>query len=79
MHADGCHWFTFSYRCACGATYNSTDERDIASDPWSGVWMEPVEGDECERCSALMNGATPMHSYAVISRDGTVERSSDGG
>ena len=42
-HLDACHWYSWLYACTkeCGATASTTTERDVRSDPWSGVWMEP--------------------------------------
>lgn len=71
MHMDGCHWYTFAYSCACGASLNTTDERSIADDPWSGVWYD--ESGECDRCRELRDGAEATHSLVVVSRDGTIE------
>ncbi|HEY1437407.1 MAG TPA: hypothetical protein VGG82_07880 [Casimicrobiaceae bacterium] len=42
MHLDGCHFYTSSYRCSCGATATRTDERDPKYDPYSMIWMEPM-------------------------------------
>jgi hypothetical protein len=41
VHLDGCHYYTSTYTCPCGATASSTRERDPTEDPYSLVWMEP--------------------------------------
>jgi hypothetical protein len=69
MHVDGCHWFTFSYTCECGATMNSRDERDPEFDPWSVMWY----ADDCGRCNELAKGARGQHAVMVVSRDGSTE------
>lgn len=61
-HLDGCHWFSTSAACACGATLVQTCERDVKSDPYSAVWMDDndvAEDQRCERCRELLAGATP--------------------
>jgi hypothetical protein len=42
MHTDGCHSFSSSYLCNCGAQRLEMAERDVGADPWSMIWMEPV-------------------------------------
>jgi hypothetical protein len=51
MHLDGCHWYTSSYACACGAAATRTNERSPREDLYSIVWMEPeyVEVNRDER------------------------------
>lgn len=54
-HADYCHFFTWDYACACGATLTTEDERDFA-----GGWLSTGDfpnPDECERCRELLGGA----------------------
>lgn len=59
-HADGCHWYTSTYACVCGATLRDYAERDTREDPYSAIWFDDVEGPtQCERCKALIAGATP--------------------
>jgi hypothetical protein len=38
-HLDGCHYFSTSAACACGATLVQSAERDVKEDPYSAVWM----------------------------------------
>jgi len=56
-HIDGCHFYSSTYTCECGTRLETFDEREPMSDGWSGVWMDP----ECERCTALLKGATTEH------------------
>jgi len=75
FHADGCHWYSWSYRCLCGATYNTRAERDPVADPYSLVWMdEQTMNEPCERCREILGGAKLRHTLTVILGDGTVER-----
>jgi hypothetical protein len=39
-------------------------EREV--EDWAVVWMD----DFCERCQALISGATPEYSAKVIDKDG---------
>jgi hypothetical protein len=41
-HMDGCHSFTTTFACSCGAALMDYAERDVKGDPWSVIWMEPV-------------------------------------
>lgn len=66
LHMDGCHYYTSTYACECGAALSTYGERDLKADPYSMIWMEP-EGSEddpefepCERCRELMDGARPI-------------------
>ena len=61
-HLDGCHWYSWTYACECGATRELWSERDLEANSYSAVWMVR-EGDEepCDRCDALMAGAEPQH------------------
>jgi hypothetical protein len=56
-HLDGCHYFSTSAACACGATLVQSAERDVKEDPYSAVWM--TDDDSCARCRELLEGATP--------------------
>lgn len=56
-HLDGCHYFSTSAACACGATLVQSAERDVKDDPYSAVWMG--DDDSCERCRDLLAGAAP--------------------
>jgi hypothetical protein len=56
-HLDGCHYFSTSAACACGATLVQSAERDVEDDPYSRVWM--TDDDTCERCRELLAGAAP--------------------
>ena len=64
IHADGCHFFTSSFRCeVCGALMTMFDERDLKGDMWSAIWMQDDGGaPQCERCEELMDGAEPESS-----------------
>jgi hypothetical protein len=65
-HIDGCHWFTTSYACACGATSGRYDERDVSADSYALVWMAPDGPEEpCARCAELLAGAEPKHEHFV--------------
>jgi hypothetical protein len=72
LHADGCHYFSTSYACACGAQMVSRLERDLAEDPFSAVWMEDI-GVNCKRCRELLAGAHAVSALIIYSRDGTIE------
>ena len=93
MHLDGCHYYTSSYRCRCGATAVTTHERDVTG--FGAVWMEPqyrevrrdergrfcpprVEEVRCERCEALRAGEPPRRDLVVMAKNGTVEREEHG-
>ena len=69
VHVDGCHWFLWSYACACGASATSRYERDVEDDPYSELWFD----EDCERCTELRKGATPQASVIVYRADGSVE------
>jgi hypothetical protein len=56
-HMDGCHYFSTSAVCACGATLVQTAERDVKEDPYSAVWMD--DDDSCGLCRELLAGAAP--------------------
>lgn len=53
MHLDGCHSYTNSYACECGAWLGVRGERDRDG---LGFWYEP---GTCERCDELWKGARP--------------------
>ena len=67
MHMDGCHWYSWSASCKCGATYSTYDERDLKGDPYSAIWMdnEDPEAAACLRCEDLMAGARPIHRAQI--------------
>ena len=67
LHVDGCHFFTSSYACDCGATAATNTERDVDSDPYSALWMENGDGDgePCTRCRELLAGAKPDHVVEI--------------
>ena len=64
-HIDGCHYYSWAYKCACGATASTYAERDVKADPYSFVWMAPDEGNDCPRCAELIAGAKPKHERNV--------------
>ena len=56
IHLDGCHEFSSSYTCDCGAVRSVGAERDFrhsTGDPYSSLWALP----DCDRCRELMAGA----------------------
>jgi len=59
MHLDGCHFYSSSYSCECGAVRVSRGERKM--DGYSAVWAL----EDCERCQQLLAGATPKHSEEI--------------
>jgi hypothetical protein len=63
MHMDGCHYFSSTFQCGCGAHAHSQHERDLKADPYSAVWMDYP--DTCERCAELMRGARPQHDVVI--------------
>lgn len=65
MHLDGCHFYENREHCACGVVARFVGERGIKRDPFSAVWYD--EGDGCQRCNALREGARPR-------RDGIIAR-----
>jgi hypothetical protein len=58
IHLDACHYYSSVYRCACGMTLSTFDERDLNDDPYSALWME----ENCERCTELRAGAEPKRA-----------------
>lgn len=57
-HVDGCHYFMWRYVCECGYGRETSQERDLAYDGWSSVWMTNDDGSPmCERCEELLDGA----------------------
>ena len=57
-HIDACHYFIWKYDCDCGATHETSQERDLAFDSYSAIWMTDDDGSPmCERCQKLLNGA----------------------
>lgn len=67
-HVDGCHWYSWSYGCTCGATRVFRSERDIEADGYSAVWMAHEGGERCVRCEQLMGGEKPQHSDEIVER-----------
>jgi hypothetical protein len=68
-HMDGCHWALTVAACACGATLRQEAERDLRDDPYAAVWMDEdgqPEGEPCDRCRALLDGAEPKLTTEVI-------------
>jgi hypothetical protein len=66
MHLDGCHHFSSTYTCKCGAVARSYNERSIAFDGWSSVWMMNDDGEPmCPRCEALLQGAKPQSEFVI--------------
>lgn len=56
MHLDGCHHYTNTYNCACGATVSVSGERQFRSrGQITPSIMMASEGD-CTRCTELING-----------------------
>jgi hypothetical protein len=41
VHLDGCHYYTTTATCRCGAVLSMTSERNPQEDPYSLIWMEP--------------------------------------
>ena len=65
FHLDGCHFYSWSYACACGATASTYSERSIADDPYSMVWMDSEGREPCSRCEELIAGAIPKHEKTI--------------
>jgi hypothetical protein len=68
-HIDGCHFYMTIAACECGATLRQTGERDFAEDPYAAIWMDEdtqPEGQACERCRELLDGAEPSFANEVI-------------
>lgn len=63
MHMDGCHFYTTHAACDCGVIYGYRGERHLKGDPYAGVWMD--DGDECERCRELLQGARPIGETVI--------------
>lgn len=55
VHIDGCHFFSSTYTCHCGAQSEDYSERDPDADSYAAMWMDP----ECARCNELIGGAEP--------------------
>lgn len=68
LHLDGCHWYSSAFSCECGAAARAYDERDVGSDPYSAVWMEPVSEERCPRCEELLAGADAVHDFHIEER-----------
>ena len=64
LHMDGCHFYTTSASCECGAIYGFRGERSM-TDPYSAVWMADEGQESCERCTELMNGARPVYETVI--------------
>jgi hypothetical protein len=56
-HLDGCHHYSWTYRCLCGAGRTTGAERSFSDlDGMSyAMWFE----ESCARCNELANGAEP--------------------
>lgn len=67
LHLDGCHFYSSTYLCACGATRYSRAERDVAHDPYAMVWLL----ETCDRCAELAGGAKPLYSDEIELPKGT--------
>ena len=66
VHLDGCHAFSWSYSCPCGASRNTGCERDFKDDDMSyAMWFE----ESCERCNELMDGAEPKSWDEIVIPD----------
>ena len=56
LFSDGCHFYSNSYACECGAAMTISGERQMVS---RGV-IQPgamMAGDDCLRCDDLIAGA----------------------
>ena len=60
IHLDGCHFYSSTYSCECGAVMLTEDERD-PTEPYALIWFLP----ECERCLELEHGAKPLHTVDI--------------
>lgn len=70
MHLDGCHHYTNTYACACGAMVSISGERQfLERGKFTPSVMMASEGD-CERCPELIRGARrkPTQIHAVLTR-----------
>jgi hypothetical protein len=56
-HLDGCHLFSWTHRCPCGAVRYQAAERAFADEDGLSfaMWFE----ESCERCQELAAGAEP--------------------
>lgn len=71
MHLDGCHFYCSTYACECGAGISTYDERDLATDPYSMVWMDNEDNrKECIRCEELLAGAEAKHEKIMTEAGG---------
>lgn len=62
VHLDGCHFFSSTYTCPCGARMEDYSEREPSSDSYAALWMQP----DCDRCNELIEGAEPLHERELI-------------
>ena len=61
VHLDGCHFYSTTFACDCGARLECFDEREADN---ARVWMLP---DECPRCKALLaHEVEPVHEQELI-------------
>jgi hypothetical protein len=63
-HVDYCHFFTWDYLCACGASLTTEDERDFAKG-WLGTGDFP-DPENCRRCRELSDGAARKTSIRTL-------------
>jgi hypothetical protein len=66
MHMDGCHYYTTTATCKCGAVYGHRGERSPKADPYSLIWMDDPSG--CGRCQALIAGSPARHNFVIERR-----------
>lgn len=66
MHLDGCHWYTSSGTCDCGAAIQVSGERNPRDDPYAMVWMEDHGEDPCSRCDQLRAGAPTQYHVEIV-------------
>lgn len=74
MHMDGCHHYSTTYSCECGASAMTRDERDPTYDPYSLIWMDDEGGEPCARCDEIRAGAKVSHTVRIVAADGTIEK-----
>lgn len=60
MHLDGCHFFAWVFENPAG-DYEVTFYERTGDD----LYMH-ADTDDCERCTALYNGATPRTASATV-------------
>lgn len=63
IHLDGCHFYSSTYRCECGARLETFDEREpMAGESYGALWMDT----DCPRCRELLEGAESVHEKELI-------------